>query len=42
MDSFMLQDAAAKDRIRQAEEFLDPRESTSTYSTQLSNSRLFY
>ena len=25
MDSFMLQDEATKDRIRQAEEFLDPR-----------------
>lgn len=29
MDSFMLQDEAVRDRIRQAEEFLDP----STYHT---------
>lgn len=27
MDSFMLRDEAAKERIRLAEEFLDPRES---------------
>lgn len=25
MDSFMLRDEAARDRVRQAEEFLDPR-----------------
>lgn len=31
MDSFMLQDEGVRDRIRQAEEFLDPSMSTARF-----------
>lgn len=42
MDSFMLRDEAAKERIRLAEEFLDPRESSTCLSTSALNSIFFH